>query len=101
MIAAQRNLEEKPNGKRKLNEDYFHSLLFTRENLKLVHIVCHDKQEHLSKKCDPEKFFVDVDDLDNKGDSSPLPVKRKTAQSTVTKATSLAKSRTRTTRSLK
>lgn len=41
-----------------LNVDYFHDLLFTRKNLKLVHIVCHDKQEHLGKKCDPCLTFV-------------------------------------------
>ncbi len=30
---------------------------FTRKNLKLVHIVCHDKQEHSGKKCDPKMFY--------------------------------------------
>ena len=43
--------------KRKLNKDYFHDLLFTRKNLKLVHIVCHDKQEHQNKKCDETQIF--------------------------------------------
>lgn len=43
--------------KRKLNKDYFYDLLFTRKNLKLVHIVCHDKQEHLNKKCDKNMMF--------------------------------------------
>ena len=42
----------------KLNTDYFYTLLFTRENLKLVHIVCHDKQEHSSKKCIKNKFYL-------------------------------------------
>ena len=42
----------------KLNTDYFYTLLFTRENLKLVHIVCHDKQEHSSKKCANNKFYL-------------------------------------------
>ena len=43
--------------KRKLNKDYFYDLLFTRKNLKLVHIVCHDKQEHQNKKCDETQIF--------------------------------------------
>ena len=44
--------------KRKLNMEYFYELLFTRKNLKLVHIVCHDKQEHLNKRCDENKLFI-------------------------------------------
>ena len=44
--------------KRKINLEYFYDLLFTRKNLKLVHIVCHDKQEHLDKTCDEEKVFI-------------------------------------------
>lgn len=42
----------------KLNVSYFYSLMFTRTNLRLVHIVCHDKQEHTSAKCDKKKYFV-------------------------------------------
>ena len=45
--------------RRKLNKDYFYELLFTRKNLKLVHIVCHDKQEHLNRKCDETQIFLD------------------------------------------
>ena len=30
----------------KLNNHYFYQLLFTRVNLSLVHISCHDKKEH-------------------------------------------------------
>ena len=30
---------------------------FSRLNLKLVHIVCHDKQQHSSKQCDPNQYF--------------------------------------------
>lgn len=44
--------------RKKLNKDYFYDLLFTRKNLKLVHIVCHDKQEHFNKKCDESQIFV-------------------------------------------
>lgn len=44
--------------KKKLNMKYFYSLLFTRENLKLVHITCHKKEEHKSRKCDSNKFYV-------------------------------------------
>ena len=41
-----------------VNTAYFYSLLFTRQNLKLVHIVCHDKQEHRAAKCDKKKYFL-------------------------------------------
>jgi hypothetical protein len=33
-------------------------LQFTRQNLKLVHIVCHDKQVHADKKCDSDQFYI-------------------------------------------
>ena len=48
-------------GKRRsetVNRSYFYSLLFTRENLRLVHIVCHDKQEHSSMVCDSKQFYT-------------------------------------------
>jgi len=48
----------KPKKGHALNLDYFYSLLFTRDNLKLVHVVCHDKQEHASMKCDPCKLWT-------------------------------------------
>ncbi|GLH10309.1 Uncharacterized protein GBIM_15247 [Gryllus bimaculatus] len=38
-----------------INEDYFFSLLFTTVNLKLVHIVCHDKGSH-DLSCDSSQF---------------------------------------------
>ncbi|KAK2189455.1 hypothetical protein NP493_106g04036 [Ridgeia piscesae] len=41
-----------------VNWRYFYSMLFTRENLRLVHIVCHDKSEHADYKCDNTKFYV-------------------------------------------
>ena len=44
--------------KRKVNSDYFYCLLFTRANLKLVHIVCHDKQEHKGKECEESNVFT-------------------------------------------
>ena len=44
--------------RRKLNIAYFYQLLFTRDNLRLVHIVCHDKTEHSTKKCDNKKFYI-------------------------------------------
>ena len=46
-----------PKMKKNINLDYFYDLLFTRKNLKLVHIVCHDKQEHVNKRCDESKMF--------------------------------------------
>lgn len=39
-----------------INVDYFYQLLFTRENLKLVHIVCHKKGAH-NLLCDSKKMF--------------------------------------------
>lgn len=39
-----------------INLDYFYHLLFTRENLKLVHIVCHKKGAH-NLVCDTKQIF--------------------------------------------
>ncbi|KAM8863698.1 DNA fragmentation factor subunit beta [Spinachia spinachia] len=39
-----------------VNLDYFYRLLFTRDNLKLVHIVCHKKEAH-HLQCDVTKIF--------------------------------------------
>ncbi|XP_074538366.1 DNA fragmentation factor subunit beta [Halichoeres trimaculatus] len=39
-----------------VNLNYFYRLLFTRENLKLVHIVCHKKGAH-NLQCDTKKMF--------------------------------------------
>lgn len=39
-----------------VNLDYFYRLLFTRENLKLVHIVCHNKGAH-NLLCDAKKVL--------------------------------------------
>ncbi|XP_023257369.1 DNA fragmentation factor subunit beta [Seriola lalandi dorsalis] len=39
-----------------VNLTYFYRLLFTRENLKLVHIVCHKKGAH-NLQCDAKKVF--------------------------------------------
>lgn len=39
-----------------VNLDYFYSLLFTTENLKLVHIVCHNKEAH-NLACDSRKVL--------------------------------------------
>lgn len=39
-----------------VNLDYFYRLLFTTENLKLVHIVCHKKEAH-NLPCDSRKVF--------------------------------------------
>lgn len=43
----------KGNKSGEINVDYFYKLLFTRENLKLVHIVCHKKP--MSSAVTPEK----------------------------------------------
>ncbi|XP_061529364.1 DNA fragmentation factor subunit beta [Phycodurus eques] len=42
-----------------INLTYFYRLLFTRDNLKLVHIVCHKKGAH-KLQCDPNKIFKRV-----------------------------------------
>lgn len=39
-----------------VNLNYFYRLLFTRENLKLVHIVCHKKGAH-NLLCDTKKIY--------------------------------------------
>ncbi|XP_071441472.1 DNA fragmentation factor subunit beta [Hetaerina americana] len=44
-----------------LNWAYFYSLLFTRSNLRLVHIVCHDKGSHGTMTCNPTDYFVKSD----------------------------------------
>ena len=40
-----------------VNLNYFYRLLFTRENLKLVHVVCHKKGAH-NLLCDTKKIFT-------------------------------------------
>jgi hypothetical protein len=40
-----------------INADYFYRLLCTTDNLKLVHIVCHDKGAH-NIQCDSHKFTL-------------------------------------------
>ncbi|CAH1776235.1 unnamed protein product [Owenia fusiformis] len=42
---------------KQINWQYFYNLLFTRDNLKLVHIVCHKKEEHSTEKCDEKRFY--------------------------------------------
>lgn len=41
---------------RKVDWEYFYSLLFTLENLKLVHIACHKKTTH-KLHCDPSRVY--------------------------------------------
>lgn len=41
-----------------INTEYFYRMLFTTYNLKLVHIVCHNKGQHDSAKCDPEFYLL-------------------------------------------
>ena len=45
----------------KLNVGYFYSLMFTRTNLRLVHIVCHDKQESKPAVHDSSLYQDDMD----------------------------------------
>ncbi|XP_047464059.1 DNA fragmentation factor subunit beta [Mugil cephalus] len=46
-----------------VNLNYFYRLLFTRDNLKLVHIVCHKKDAH-NLTCDTKKIFLKASDAD-------------------------------------
>ncbi|XP_035513078.1 DNA fragmentation factor subunit beta [Morone saxatilis] len=46
-----------------VNLNYFYRLLFTRENLKLVHIVCHKKGAH-NLLCDTKKIFRQASNTD-------------------------------------
>lgn len=41
---------------REVNWEYFYSLLFTAENLKLVHIACHKKTTH-RLQCDRSRIY--------------------------------------------
>lgn len=41
---------------REVNWEYFYSLLFTAENLKLVHIACHKKTTH-KLECDRSRIY--------------------------------------------
>lgn len=41
---------------RQVNWEYFYSLLFTSENLKLVHVACHKKTTH-RLSCDPRRVY--------------------------------------------
>ncbi|KAM4806429.1 DNA fragmentation factor subunit beta isoform X1 [Urocitellus parryii] len=43
-------------GGREVDWEYFYSLLFTSENLKLVHIACHKKTTH-KLECDPGRIY--------------------------------------------
>ncbi|XP_008572794.1 PREDICTED: DNA fragmentation factor subunit beta [Galeopterus variegatus] len=43
-------------GGREVDWEYFYSLLFTSENLKLVHIACHTKTTHKCD-CDPTRIY--------------------------------------------
>lgn len=59
-----------------VNLNYFYCLLFTRENLKLVHIVCHKKGAH-NLLCDTKKMFKQASNTDKgkqraKGRKRPL-----------------------------
>jgi len=54
MIQAAENC---PKGSQ-LNWKYFFELLFTRKNLKLVHVGCHLKGEHEGFECRTRNFYV-------------------------------------------
>ncbi|XP_067946308.1 gelsolin-related protein of 125 kDa-like [Watersipora subatra] len=41
-----------------INVDYFYDLLFTRENIRLVHIVCHNQKERKDMELDEDKVLL-------------------------------------------
>uniref|UniRef100_H0X4M1 DNA fragmentation factor subunit beta n=1 Tax=Otolemur garnettii TaxID=30611 RepID=H0X4M1_OTOGA len=51
---------------REIDWEYFYSLLFTSENLKLVHIACHKKTTH-KLGCDPGRIYKPQVGLKRKG----------------------------------
>ncbi|XP_053431426.1 DNA fragmentation factor subunit beta isoform X2 [Nycticebus coucang] len=51
---------------REIDWEYFYSLLFTSENLKLVHIACHKKTTH-KLGCDPGRIYKAQAGLKRKG----------------------------------
>lgn len=61
--------------KAEVNLDYFYRLLFTKENLKLVHIVCHKKEAH-NLACDCRKVFRRAANTSNKKDENKGKKKR-------------------------
>lgn len=42
-----------------VNLNYFYQMLFTKENLKLVHIVCHKKGAH-NLQCNTKRIYNDA-----------------------------------------
>uniref|UniRef100_A0A3P8SS58 DNA fragmentation factor subunit beta n=1 Tax=Amphiprion percula TaxID=161767 RepID=A0A3P8SS58_AMPPE len=58
-----------------VNLNYFYQLLFSRKNLKLVHIVCHKKGHH-DLLCDPKKIFINTSNVD-KAKQKPKVKKRR------------------------
>lgn len=65
-----------------INLNYFYQLLFTRENLKLVHIVCHKKGAH-NLQCDTKKIYNNAT-KDRKAKQKPKVKKRRMTWSPVT-----------------
>lgn len=61
--------------KAEVNLGYFYRLLFTTENLKLVHIVCHKKEAH-NLACDSRKVIRRAANTNNKKDESKGKKKR-------------------------
>ncbi|BET00886.1 DNA fragmentation factor [Nesidiocoris tenuis] len=54
-----------------LNVDRIYELLFTTANLKLVHVVCHDKGAHVGATCSPKELIVHSRPLPKRFKGSP------------------------------
>lgn len=55
-----------------INANYFYRLLFTTDNLKLVHIICHDKGTH-GIQCDSREFTLTACKVDSCSTSEGIP----------------------------
>lgn len=68
---------------RQINVEYFYKLLFTRQNLKLVHPVCHLKTKHGNFVAGKEHWYVDSENVAGGDHRTPLLPMRKNCSSKV------------------
>lgn len=64
---------------REVNWEYFYSLLFTAENLKLVHIACHKKTTH-KLQCDRSRIYRPLTGPRRKQPAGKPPARRQPAR---------------------
>lgn len=61
---------------REVNWEYFYSLLFTVENLKLVHIACHKKTIH-RLQCDRRRIYCPQTGSNRKQPAQKRPARKR------------------------